>query len=73
MDQIQYNNSSSGVHQDPGPGHTYIRRETGLYTSPYLDDFLAKDKEKSFLVYKSKEMIQFMLDVGLRINRESQN
>ena len=32
------------------PVAEYVRREIGLYTSPYLDDFLAKDKEKSFLV-----------------------
>ena len=43
----------------------YIRREKDLYTFPYLNDFLAKDKEKSFLVYKSKKMVQFMLDMGL--------
>ena len=52
------------------PVAEHIRREIGLYTSPYLDDFLAKDKERSFLAYKSREMVQFMLDVGLRINWE---
>ena len=43
---IRDNICSLAVHQDPGPVTEYIRREIGLYTSPHLDDFLAKDKEK---------------------------
>ena len=38
-----------GVHQDAGPGHRYIRRETGLDTSPYLDDFFGKRQGKVVL------------------------
>ena len=32
------------------PAAEYIRKEMGLYNSPYLDDFLMKDKERSFLI-----------------------
>ena len=52
------------------PAAEYIRKEMGLYNSPYLDDFLMKDKERSFLVSKSQEVINFMLDIGLVINWE---
>ena len=52
------------------PVAEHIRREIRLYTSPYLDDFLAKDRERSFLVSKSRERVQFMLRVGLLVNLE---
>ena len=52
------------------PAAEYIRKEMGLYNTPYLDDFLMKDKERSFLVAKSQEAINFMLDIGLVINWE---
>ena len=47
-----------------------IRRTMGLFNCAFLDDFLGKDQDKSFLVCKSRTMVQFMVEMGLVINLE---
>ena len=47
-----------------------IRRMIGLYNCAFLDDFLGKDQDRSYLESKSRAMTEFMTRIGLIINWE---
>ena len=47
-----------------------IRRTKGLFKCAFLDDFLGKDQDRSFLTSKSQTMLEFIIRIDLIINWE---